>query len=322
MAKSVSQDAQDRTKKAQLIAQHRELMNSWNNAQDVFTRLCRRLHSSLELDQCLAVFLEELRSIMAFNSFCYQHDQDHDSYVYTEGYGGQHNCQYNLALQGQSLGYLTINRRTRFAEEELAVLEQMIGILVFPLRNCWQHRQAWDAALTDSLTHLGNKRALLDALERSSTLSCRHGEPHALLLCDLDHFKQVNDCHGHVFGDRVLCEIAHVIRCAIRSSDVAYRYGGEEFAVLLPHTNADDAMIVAERIRVAVEQHAIRHGELVVNVTTSSGVAEYHQQYASTANEFIAQADAALYQAKRDGRNRTCKAIFSQPALARSPVTS
>lgn len=302
------QDPQAETKKANLIARHKELVMNWQTAQDVFTRLCRRLHMSLDLDQSLSIFLEELRSVMAFNSFSYQHHQGHDSYVYTEGYGGQHQCEYNLTLQGEHFGYLTLNRRSRFAEEELAVLEQLIGILVFPLRNCWRYRQVWDAALTDSITSLGNKRAMLASMERSMLLSGRHGEPLSLLLCDLDHFKRVNDNHGHVFGDQVLAEIAQVIRQSIRSSDEAFRYGGEEFAVILPHTDMVEASIVAERIRIAVEQFRLSYEGRSVKVTVSTGIAQYDRDSAADSDALIELADRALYNAKRDGRNQTRQA--------------
>lgn len=304
MAKSLSpQDIQTESKKAHLIAQHKELVSHWQNAQDVFTRLCRRLHVSLELDQCLTVFLEELRSVMAFNSFSYQHDQGRDSYVYSEGYGGQHHCEYNLTLQGEHLGYLSLNRRSRFAEEELMVLEQMIGILVFPLRNCWLHRQAQGAALTDSITLLGNKRALVNAMKRCTVLSSRHQQPLSVLICDLDHFKLVNDSYGHVFGDQVLAEVAGLIRSSVRVSDEAFRFGGEEFAVLLPHTAMNEAMVVAERIRQAVEGHPFCCGEIPVRVTVSGGVTEYLSATGEAIETFLGVADKALYRAKRDGRN-------------------
>lgn len=307
------QDIQIESKKAYLIAQHREMVSTWQGAQDVFTRLCRRLHLSLELDQCLAIFLEELRSVLAFNSFSYQHQEGRDNFVYTEGYGGQHRCEYNLSLEGESLGYLSLNRRSRFAEEELMVLEQIIGILIFSLRNCWHHRQALAAAMTDSITLLGNRRALLSALESTTPLSRPHQEPLALLLCDLDHFKQVNDNHGHIFGDHVLTMVSDAIRDSIRSSDGAFRFGGEEFAVLLPRTGMVEAMAVAERIGLAVEnQHYVYEGG-EAQVTISIGLAEYES--AESPDDFIGRADKALYLAKRDGRNCVRKARTGATAL-------
>lgn len=309
------QDTQTESKKAQLIARHRELVTNWQNAQDVFTRLCRRLHTSLELDQCLSVFLEELHSIMAFNSFSYQHEQGPDSYVYTEGYGGQHRCEYNLSLQGESLGHLALYRRSRFAEEELVVLEQMIGILVFPLRNCWLHRQALGAALTDSITLLGNKRALFSALERCTLLSGRHSQPLSLVLCDLDHFKAVNDSHGHMFGDQVLGDVAGIIRNCVRTSDEAFRFGGEEFAILLPHTNVQEANVVAERIRTAISERVFRSGVEDVEITVSAGIAQYPLGAGENPDMFVARADKALYRAKREGRNKVCLALQNEHAL-------
>jgi diguanylate cyclase (GGDEF)-like protein len=156
------------------------------------------------------------------------------------------------------------------------------------------------SAVTDGLTGLYNHVFFLQALRQEVLRSKRHGLRAALLLLDLDNFKQVNDERGHVEGDRVLMKAAAVVRAAVREIDVAARYGGEEFAVLLPDTSRLGAFVVAERIRRRVEERFAR-GRTVV--TISGGIAVFPDD-AGTPADLIVQADAGLYGAKAAGKNR------------------
>jgi len=154
-------------------------------------------------------------------------------------------------------------------------------------------------ALTDMLTGLHNRNSANGRLRREFLRFKRSGSCYALLFLDLDHFKQVNDTYGHETGDQVLRLLAKVLMGAIRESDYVARYGGEEFLVLLPDTNLDGALVLAERIRVNVMEQAL---PLVNHVTVSIGVAVVH---AEDENEdaSVRRADEAMYQAKTDGRN-------------------
>jgi diguanylate cyclase (GGDEF)-like protein len=122
-------------------------------------------------------------------------------------------------------------------------------------------------------------------------------------MFDLDHFKKVNDTYGHLGGDAVLCNVARVVRSSLRENDIAGRYGGEEFGIILPNTPEAGAMIVADRIRASIEASPIPFEEREIKATSSLGVAEYRPGVADC-EELIAQADAALYRAKEGGRNR------------------
>jgi diguanylate cyclase (GGDEF)-like protein len=156
------------------------------------------------------------------------------------------------------------------------------------------------SAVTDGLTGLYNHVFFLQALRQEVLRSKRHGLRAALLLLDLDNFKQVNDERGHVEGDRVLMKAAAVVRDAVREIDVAARYGGEEFAVLLPDTSRLGAFVVAERIRRRIEERFAR-GRTVV--TISGGIAVFPDD-AGTPADLVVQADAGLYGAKAAGKNR------------------
>ena len=165
-----------------------------------------------------------------------------------------------------------------------------------------RERVAMDA-MVDGLTGLYNRRAFMGHLAESAAFSARHGSELSLLMLDADHFKQVNDRHGHPAGDRVLRFIAEAVRRNLRESDVAGRYGGEEFVILLPHTPLAGARVVAERIRSFCAGSGIPLSSGAITVTVSIGVAGSHAG-CRKAEELVAAADGALYEAKRAGRNR------------------
>jgi len=159
-------------------------------------------------------------------------------------------------------------------------------------------------AITDSLTDLYNRHWLDQMLVRQLQHSRQQAEALSLLMLDIDHFKNFNDCFGHVAGDAALRTVSAVVKDKLRPTDMAARYGGEEFVVLLPATDSCTAREVAERLRAAISTAAITcdQGLELPNVTVSIGVTETNS--ACTPEELIRQADSALYQAKRAGRNQ------------------
>lgn len=156
-----------------------------------------------------------------------------------------------------------------------------------------------DLSLKDSLTDVYNRRYFMARLEEETRRQPRFAEPVALVLMDLDHFKSINDQHGHPTGDEALKEVARLLLKHSRDFTVVTRYGGDEFAVLLVNTTKAGALTYGERIRALVAQHTFGHGE----TTASFGVAVIPED-ATTAKDLIAAADQALYEAKRKGRNR------------------
>ncbi|MCY1332227.1 diguanylate cyclase (GGDEF) domain protein [compost metagenome] len=153
----------------------------------------------------------------------------------------------------------------------------------------------------DDLTGVLNRRAVLHAGNIELRNRRGSGQPLSLLLMDIDHFKRINDQHGHLVGDRVLAHFAQTVGRALRHTDYLGRFGGEEFVVLLPHTGAEAAFAVAERVRQAVEQQSALAGQAAC--TASLGLASIEAGEA-TLDELLARADSALYRAKADGRNR------------------
>ncbi len=160
------------------------------------------------------------------------------------------------------------------------------------------------AALTDGLTGMQNRRYFDDALREYLREFRRIDKPVGLMILDLDHFKSVNDTHGHDVGDKVLREVAHCLRDMTRYHDVVARLGGEEFAVVTPNMDEDSLTKLAERIRKAVAALAVVSGNVRLKVTTSVGLGIWDGR--ETADEFMRRVDKMLYEAKRQGRNRVC----------------
>jgi diguanylate cyclase (GGDEF)-like protein len=161
-----------------------------------------------------------------------------------------------------------------------------------------------EQASTDHLTGLANRRRFERQLEREVARTARHGRPFTLITLDIDHFKRVNDTHGHEAGDDAIKCIARVLQEGTRGIDLAARIGGEEFAVILTETTLAGAIDVAERLRLAIKTVEVPG---VGQIAASFGVAECPSQ-AETGRELLARADAALYEAKREGRDRVAQA--------------
>jgi diguanylate cyclase (GGDEF)-like protein len=165
---------------------------------------------------------------------------------------------------------------------------------------------------SDSLTGLSNRRVLTQRLSEELLRSQRQNHTFSVLMLDVDHFKKYNDAHGHPAGDEVLKRVANILRTSTRAGDCTARYGGEEFAVLLSGKEGDAAVQLAERIRQRVEAEEFPVGK----ITISAGIAEF-PHHGHTAEAVISSADEALYEAKREGRNRVVCAQRKQKTATR-----
>jgi diguanylate cyclase (GGDEF)-like protein len=195
----------------------------------------------------------------------------------------------------------------------LAILGTVAVVMLSYLMS--MRARAAETARTDALTGLPNRRAMEETLTRAAADAARHGQPLAVLMIDLDHFKQINDSLGHRGGDAVLQQTAATLRETLRSGDIAGRWGGEEFLVILQHTSAAGAATVGERVRLAIStvetQHTPDASQAPTTVTASIGVAVLE---AAGVDALITAADDALYCAKAAGRNRVIRAAVAAPA--------
>ncbi|MCB9667625.1 MAG: GGDEF domain-containing protein [Myxococcales bacterium] len=171
------------------------------------------------------------------------------------------------------------------------------------------HEAIYRMTIIDGLTTTYNKRFIIETLQREISRARRHTRPLSLLMCDIDHFKYINDNYGHLAGDYVLKELVQTARAILRPDDVMGRYGGEEFVLVLPETDLPGAVEVAERMRKAIESHEFRfEGEPIVGqghpgLTISVGATELAEGWSDS--DFLKAADEKLYEAKRAGRNRS-----------------
>ena len=191
------------------------------------------------------------------------------------------------------------------AESQRSFDSQMTSIMdeVGSLRK--EIEQIKEESLTDALTGIANRRAFDNVLEKSIQSTIEQNSPLSLLLIDIDHFKQFNDNFGHLVGDKVLRFLGKTLKRCIKGQDIAARFGGEEFAIILPHTGHIGAKVIAEMIRKAISATELQDNEKTKSygkITASIGVSEYLPNEASSA--LIQRCDKGLYQAKKAGRNR------------------
>src|SRR3954470_565119 len=211
---------------------------------------------------------------------------------------------------GAVLGLVSVARKdSPFTAGERELFRYLAAQAAVSIENVGLHERVQRQAVTDELTGLFNHRRFQEAIESEAERSHRFGQAMGLIMLDIDNFKSVNDNYGHQQGDRVLAEVARVLRERTREIDAPARYGGEELAVVLPQTDMEGAYQLAERVRIGIEELALPlpGGNGTMSVTASLGVAALPSN-AHDARELLAKADAALYQAKRAGKNRTFRA--------------
>jgi diguanylate cyclase (GGDEF)-like protein len=188
------------------------------------------------------------------------------------------------------------------------------------------NRRLFDQSRTDPLTQLGSRLKLREDIETIYAMASRYGHTYCAVMCDIDFFKAYNDSKGHIAGDEVLRAVARALMNACRGGDRAYRYGGEEFLVLLPEQTLDRGLVAAERFRQAIEGLAIPHDGNLTNrvVTISAGVASLSRGEVKSAEAWLNEADAALYRAKQLGRNRVVshqkRSAVLEPSLRGMPL--
>ena len=218
---------------------------------------------------------------------------------------------YPLVLAGMVVAVLD-SASTTVDDDTDQVLTALLSTAAAALESAHLHSAARELADLDGLTQLPNRRRFEVDIDGEWERCRRYGRPMSVVMLDLDHFKRLNDEHGHLLGDQVLREVATALNAALRTTDTAYRYGGEELVVLLRETGLEDAVRAAERLRAAVA--ALHITGYQVSVTTSAGVAT-RQASMSHYTELIEVADRALYVAKRNGRNR----VLAGPVVEMAP---
>ena len=240
-------------------------------------------------------------------------DLKHDPRVTDQSVGAV--LAFPLSSRGRRVGALIAldplpaTREPRLAAGMLRAVRVLLEPAAVALDNALLLKNAEALSVTDDLTHLYNSRYLNQVMRRETKRASRSGRPLSLLFIDLDGFKAVNDTHGHLFGSRALVEAAAVIRQSAHETDVVSRFGGDEFALVLPDTGGEGAYAVGERIRERIAAHRFLVGDgLDIHLTVSIGVATL-PDVAASAEELVQAADKAMYMVKDSGKNGIQAAI-------------
>lgn len=261
--------------------------------------LSLRLQQSIEIDPILRTFCEETAELVPCDSVEYENKAIDVSFM--TGNSQKHLCKYRLVLDDEPLGEIICTRNKPFSVRETDLIERLLSLLIYPLRNALLYHNAITQAHRDPLTKIGNRAAFDEAIDKEFSSYRRHQADFSLMIIDIDYFKKVNDTHGHIAGDKVLTSVAKVIRDTIRRSDEVYRYGGEEFVVILSNTKQGGAKFIAERVRKEIQKLTV-HFNQKIKVTASIGIAS--SEVTQDVTEVLDYADKALYCAKENGRNR------------------
>ena len=267
-------------------------------------QLCLQLQTSLEPQRILGLFFREIQRLVPLGALSYEHKATDLRLEF--GQRGHHSISYSLSHEGEHLGELVFRRNQRFSDQEQGHLESLLSALLFPMRNTLLYRAATQSALRDPLTDTGNRIAMDQTLQREIDMSRRHLQPLSLLMLDIDHFKRINDDHGHSAGDEVLKAVAAAIKSQLRNVDMVFRFGGEEFLILLSNTGREAAALVGERLRFATQAKEYSADGKSVELTVSLGCSTLLP--GESAESLLRRADSALYVAKREGRNRLAMA--------------
>ncbi len=262
-------------------------------------KLGNLLHSNLSSHWVIDQFYRESHKILAYNGLIYQYPGDKKGF--SHGVLGGNSCSYDLVLNGDYLGTLDLYKAQSFSDGDLIHIEHYLHALLHPLRNALLFQKAERRAFRDHLTGARNRASFDSDLTSEIDLAHRHGHALSLIVMDIDHFKKVNDNQGHSFGDDVLKYVSLAAQEVIRGGDQFYRYGGEEFVVIAPHSALDGTRLLAERLRARIydPDHCGIKG---LTLSASFGVAQLRD--GENAEELFIRADQALYAAKHNGRNQ------------------
>ncbi len=238
---------------------------------------------------------------------------DEDKHSIPAALNGQ--CSSVLALPAISrssrmLGVICLKRleKQAFSGQEIETIRQIVNQIAVMLDKAIIYKKAKELAFTDELTGIFNRRYFNQRYNRELGRARRYKRALSILMIDIDHFKQFNDTHGHLMGDEVLRKMSRVFESNLRKADIFCRYGGEEFVVILPEINLQQAMLVGEKLRRTMETFRfVDKRKMDKKITISVGVASYPENECNS-EEILNKADKALYQAKQQGRNRVIAA--------------
>lgn len=286
------------------IAQNHQIKNT-------LTQLSHVLQLSLETDKILDLFFKQVKNSLKLTKLLYTNNKHNISVVIGSKLNfihssHKHTKQFKLQYQNCELGEIHVASKIKFSPSKIIELQSYIKLLILPLKNSLLYTEAIKATRTDALTSLGNRLSLLQDLQHHFNISTRYNNPLSVIFLDIDHFKKINDQYGHIIGDKVLISLADIMQLLVRKSDKLYRFGGEEFVIILEHTNQLGAINLAKKILHSIHKKIFNltdeKTKLQLKITLSLGIASKCNN--DTPESLISRADSALYDAKNNGRNQ------------------
>lgn len=262
--------------------------------------LLKALQTSLEVESVLQAFTHFVQAKLPLATLEFDNENLHYSLLHgPEPVDQCVSTARQLELNNNSLGTLVYHFSSSLTAPQTVWLDEAEACLLYPLYNALQFRVLRHQAVRDHLTNLGNRVLLEEVLEQLLTEQERNHKPHAVMLLDLDNFKAVNDSHGHGCGDQVLAEFAAILRQQLRGSDRLFRYGGDEFLIVVNGPDENTLHRIFRRLQLCVDAHSLLRKHHI----TCSGGAVFIKP-AHDAKSLLEDADKALYHAKRNGRDQ------------------
>lgn len=253
--------------------------------------LLEQLQTSLELETILNIFAMEAAKFVDFSGLYFKNGQLTQSIRGSRK--GKSERQFELKIAGEYIGILTYAINSPISLANYKILNELHQYLVYPLKNAIQYHQAIQLAMQDSLTGLGNRRYFDEQLKRAMHHAKRQHSQVGLIVCDLDKFKTINDNFGHQIGDKVLTSFANALRSSVRDSDSIFRFGGDEFSIIVESASEQSLLVIESRIN-----HALNQDSLLAKYQISSSLGMTFMNKADNEQSLFERADKLLYQNK------------------------
>ena len=264
--------------------------------------LLEQLQTSLELDKILNMFAMEAAKFVDFSGLYFKNS--HLSQSIRGSRKAKSERHFELKIAGELIGILTYAVNSPISLTNYKILNELHQYLLYPLKNAIQYHQAIQLAMQDSLTGLGNRRYFDEQLKRAMHHANRHRSHVGLIVCDLNKFKSINDNYGHQIGDQVLIHFANALRISVRDSDSIFRFGGDEFSIIVESASNQSLAIIENRIN-----HALTQDDLLAKYQVSSSLGMTFMNRADSEQSFFDRADKCLYKNKLSSSQNLSKTL-------------
>lgn len=286
------------------------------------TQLSYVLQLSLETDKILELFFKQIKQYLKLTKLVYIYEKQCESHnsannisivvgsrISSIHTNNKLTTKFQLFYKQEFLGEINFASKTKFTPNKLLELQSYVKLLILPLKNSLLYTEAVHATKIDPLTGISNRLCLVQDLQYHFNFSSRYNSPLSIIFLDIDYFKKINDQFGHIVGDKILINLADMLKLIVRKSDKVYRFGGEEFVIILEHTNSSGAENLARKLKSFINKKTFyvpvdktEQEYIKLNLTISMGISSKNNN--DCPESLMNRADSALYVAKNNGRNK------------------